>query len=478
MTCEIAPAYALAHCAPTYFDTLPSDVDRLVAAFDLDAWLRPEQRIPEEGCCSFGVCGGRGFGKSVMLAHGLNSRVERGSCRKPALMGPNEDRVFEVQVKFLVDLSPPWFRAEPYRGGVRWPNGVVAEAFTPEAPDAPRSGNFDLSWLCEIVAWPRSTRREAYDNITTATRVGQHPLVLWDTTSKGKNEVIQQLLDDNKRDPQMHRILYGLTFDNPLLSKPYLRALVSKYVVGSRKYQEEIEGKIFTESTGALWRQSWLDDHRVRDVPADLANTILAYDPSLSAGPEADEAGLIVVSSTRNGELYVRDDLSGRQTPEACANAIVDRCERDAAGFVYERNHCGDMPRDLVKVIAARKRITVQELTREEAQRPFPRRRQGVIYVKTVTSARAKEDRAEAPAALYQEGRVHHVGRFDLLELEQTTWEPGAKSPNRLDALVIGVAELAGIKIADRARPKGGNAIAGAAAAMAALRVQPGRVGL
>jgi phage terminase large subunit-like protein len=40
--------------------------------------------------------------------------------------------------------------------------------------------------------------------------------------------------------------------------------------------------------------------------------------------------------------------------------------------------------------------------------------------------------------------RVHHVGTLGELEAEQTSWEPdaGGKSPNRIDALTHGIAEL------------------------------------
>jgi phage terminase large subunit-like protein len=44
---------------------------------------------------------------------------------------------------------------------------------------------------------------------------------------------------------------------------------------------------------------------------------------------------------------------------------------------------------------------------------------------------------------LYQQNKVHHVGTFPQLEDELCSWIPGAESPNRLDALVWIVTELA-----------------------------------
>ena len=43
---------------------------------------------------------------------------------------------------------------------------------------------------------------------------------------------------------------------------------------------------------------------------------------------------------------------------------------------------------------------------------------------------------------MYEKGVVHHVGEFVNLEEEMTTWVPGDKSPNRVDALVWGITEL------------------------------------
>jgi hypothetical protein len=36
----------------------------------------------------------------------------------------------------------------------------------------------------------------------------------------------------------------------------------------------------------------------------------------------------------------------------------------------------------------------------------------------------------------YQNGMVHHAGRFPILEGQMTTWQEGQDSPDRLDAAV------------------------------------------
>ena len=60
-------------------------------------------------------------------------------------------------------------------------------------------------------------------------------------------------------------------------------------------------------------------------------------------------------------------------------------------------------------------------------------------------ASRGKLIRAEPVAALYERGLVHHVGRLPELEDElcRYTGDAREKSPDRLDALVWALTELA-----------------------------------
>jgi len=62
----------------------------------------------------------------------------------------------------------------------------------------------------------------------------------------------------------------------------------------------------------------------------------------------------------------------------------------------------------------------------------------------TPFSARApgKVARAEPVAALYKQGRVHHVGTFSDLEGQCCMYTPGESSPDRMDALVWALTDL------------------------------------
>jgi len=474
----IAIAEALAHACPDLLEILPRE-ELVAALFDTDLWLRPAQRVPLTRFGSFGIIAGRGWGKTHGIAFEINRRVEAGEASAIGLMAPTDDRTRDVQVAALVEHSKPWFRATEYRGGVRWPNGVIAEPHTAEKAGRTRSSNFDLAWLTELCDWQHTTRREAFDNITTACRVGRNPTYFWDTTSKGKNEVIQFLLAQHAANPEWHILRRGAMFENPHLTTEYLATEVRKYGIGTRRYDEEVRGLAFNESAGALWKQQWLDDHRVAEAPPerDIELKLHAWDPALSDSPDADEQGSTSACRTRDGHVYILADHSTRETPSVVAERIVLDCkDRGFSGAVLERNHAGNMPRDLITLHAKNHAMKVEVLPREDAA--FPRRKQGVIYIREYMTADTKQTRATAPAAAYSRGVVHHVGRLTALELEQTTWEPcSRRSPNRLDAGAYAVAEL--LEVAIRNKKDNAGAVTGAAKLQDMItRRKGGRLGL
>jgi len=452
---EIFPGLALAHLDPDFLNTLTT-AELAVLPYMYDVWLRPEQRVPRHDWRSLGYICGRGFGKSMAVAVEINRRVHAGETKSLALQAPNEDRVEEVQIDFLIDTSPPWFRAQKYNGSIIWPNGVQAEVFTPEAPGRSRSGNFDLSWLCEIVDWQETTRLEAFQNLTTATRIGRAQYI-WDTTSKGKNDVIQHLLAMNKLDPRAYPIVRGTTFDNPLLEQKYLQDQAALYT--GRQLEEELLGRTYDEAAGALWQQEWINRNRV-DAPAvNPELRLVAIDPGLSANASSDECGM-VVGSRRRGDQHsvIEEDLTARMAPEEWGDlAVAQHIEKNAAGCVVERNHLGDNATFVIRSRAKERKINGQSIAVHVLPndgKPFPSFTPGRIYVREVVAASSKTTRAGAPAAETEANRVHVVGTLPKLELQWTTFVPGTrKSPNNYDASVYLILELQGLAEAPKKPP-------------------------
>lgn len=445
MTARVAAAQVVLRDAALLESLTPEA--RLVFPYLLAVWLRPDQRLPTHEFRYCTIIAGRGWGKSHVIASEINRRVMAGEASNIALMASNEDRADEIQVQFLIDTSPPWFKAERYAGGVRWPNGARALVFSPLAPEVPRGGNFDLTWLCEIVAWPATTRKDAFDNITTATRTGRAQVFI-DTTSKGRNEVTKNLVELNREDPTTYPRISGSMFDNFMLPDAYLKAELKKYPPGRRR-QEEIDGAVFEESEGACWEQKWIDDSRVPAPPPVFDVEIVTCDPGLSTYETSDATGMMR-GGQRGQDTYVTRDLSKKCTPEEWGDILVDQCMTGCAGIVIERNRGGDLLianiRARASARAERDGTTINVHEVPDDGKPFPRHVAGVIYVRQIKTQDTKETRAYAPASHTEAGRVHIVGQMKELEDEMTTWVPGAsRSPNRLDAAVYLVLELSGL---------------------------------
>ena len=466
----ICPALLLTAADPGWLTTLgPEQLTLLPWVFDL--WLRPEQIIPTHAWGTCGLTGGRGFGKSLTVARWINARVMAGVETHVALMAPTEPRVEQVQIKALIEYAEPWQRPKPFgKLGLRWPNGVEAQGFTPEAPGRTRSENISLSWLTEIVDWRPGTREEAFGNIYTATRVGE-ARTIWDSTAKGRNEVRAKLEDWHKEDPHRHVILPGTMFDNPLLSTQYMRGQWLSYA-GVRR-DEELCGASFRESAGALWKQAHFDKTRVDAAPT-LDWICVAIDPATSTHESADETGLMIGGRSRDGHAYATEDLSGMHSPGEWANLAIDHADPRKSGprrgrIVLERKHLGDAASELVKSHAEARGLRVRVLSKDEPWPPFDR---GWLFIREYNTNLSKGTRAEGPAAETELGRVHLVDpeypdkpRFADLETECTTYVPGMtkRSPNRLDAFAYLILELRELKL--------DSAPDGAAAAAAALEL-------
>lgn len=169
---------------------------------------------------------------------------------------------------------------------------------------------------------------------------------------------------------------------------------------------------------GGLFQWDDIDTHRTKQPPS-LTRIVVAVDPSGSSS--GDEVGIVVAGLGVDGHGYVLSDKSLQASPKQWANAVVSAYNTfQGDRVVGERNYGGDMIESTLRSIEGGKSL------------PY----------KDVVATRGKELRAEPISALYEQGLVHHVGEFAMLEDEMTTWKPGGKSPNRLDALVWALTEL------------------------------------
>jgi phage terminase large subunit-like protein len=135
-----------------------------------------------------------------------------------------------------------------------------------------------------------------------------------------------------------------------------------------------------------------IDTARVREAP-DLSRVIVAVDPAASNEEHSDETGIVGVGAGIGPdgftEGYVLADRSLKGSPEEWAKAAVKLYrELDADRIVAEKNQGGEMVASVIKAVDRTVPITL------------------------VHASRGKYVRAEPISALYEQGRVHHVGRL------------------------------------------------------------------
>ena len=393
--------------------------------FPHDDWefphARADQRPPKwsEDWLTWLLSGGRGSGKTRTgseVTHRVTKFVQRIILIAPT--GPDLRETMVEGESGLLATAPPDNRPEwePSKKKLTWPNGAIGQGFSAEEPDRLRGPQSGFVWADEPAHWPLA--KEVWDNMLFGLRLGRNPKVVATTTPK-PTDWMKALLADPLT--VVTRVSSYANLHN--LAETYKRTVLDRFE-GTRLGKQELHGEMLEDVEGALW--TWDMFEWAEEAPA-LQRVVVSVDPAGTANKRSDLTGIVVVGIGFDKDLYVLADLSGRFTPDQWGRTVwtaVDDYSADA--IVYEKNYGGEMVATVLDHTAP-KRIRARLIP--------------------VTSRRGKSIRAEPIVALYERKRVHHVGqRGDLakLEDEQTTWVPGdGDSPNRVDALVHGVTELA-----------------------------------
>ncbi len=292
-------------------------------------------------------------------------------------------------------------------------NGSRIKLFSADQPERLRGPQHHRVWCDELGCWPD---RDAFDQMWFGLRLGHDPRVIITTTPRN-TDVIRDLFKRKTHD--MH-LTKGRTMDNAAhLSPRVLEALTDRYA-GTRLGRQELDAELLEDTDGAFWKRETIDAHRVQNYP-DLKRVIVAIDPALSSGEDSDETGIVVAGRGTDELLYVLEDWSGRFTPEVWAQRAA-QCYHNlnAQMIVAEVNAGGELVERMLRQIAPH------------------------IVFKPVRAMRGKAERAMPIAALYEQGRVKHVGSLALLEDQMCrfTGNGAGKSPDRVDALVWALTEL------------------------------------
>ena len=384
-----------------------------------EAWARPSQLPPPGDWRVWLILAGRGWGKTRTGAEWVRAQVKAG-VKRIALISETAQDARDVMIEGpsgIMAVHPPDERPRyiPSQRRLTWPNGAVATVYYAVKPDQLRGPQFDAAWLDEFAKWRYA--QAAWDQLQFGLRLGSRPRVLVTTTPRP----IAALTDLVARPDTV--VTRGATDDNAANLAPGFVAYIRDRYGGTRLGRQEIMGEILGDLPGALWSHGVIDSYRRSAPPDDLRRVVVAVDPAVSSGDGADEHGIIVAGITEAGEGVVLDDVSLRGSPLDWARAAVGAAKRhDADAIVAEVNQGGDMVEQTIRGVDA------------------------MLRVIKVRATRGKHVRAEPVAALYEQGKVAHVGYFDDLEQQMLQMTSGGYlgkgSPDRLDALVWALTEL------------------------------------
>lgn len=401
---------------------------------------RPAQMPPDGDWQTWLLRAGRGFGKTRSGAEWIvhEALTVPGSYAVAApTFSDGRDICIEGESGVRAVLARrhhgcTWNRS---LGEVRLDNGSRLKVGSADEPDRFRGWNFAGAWCDELAAWRRP---DAFTQIRLATRLGRARIVV--TTTPRPTKLIRDLIE-----APTTRIASGSTFDNAEnLTQAALDELRRKYE-GTRIGRQELYGELLLDTPGALWSPAMIEAARI-DVPTieavgvdvppgspppprvapsppgGVQRVVVAIDPAVTAGEDSDSTGIIAAALGSDGLFYVLADRTCRKSPEGWANDAVDLYEEVAGDrIVAEVNNGGDLVSTVLRAVDPS------------------------VPVRQVTASRGKRMRAEPVAALYEQGRVRHVGTFPELEDQMITWTPEASgSPDRLDALVWAISDLAG----------------------------------
>lgn len=398
-----------------------------------------------------------------------------GDARSACVDGPSGLLAMNPAIK--VKKTPDYY--------LMWPNGSRADLFGAHSEDDVErlraGGNRHLVWAEELAAW--RYLEEAWDQMEFGLRLGSHPHVVASTTPKNRPK-IHQIVKDPKT-----IITRGTTLDNPHLHQSARERLLQRYR-GTTLGKQELYGELLEDISGALWsfdmidRARWVPDindpfsplaplhgpnrplhiEDVENLPfppslpqvspdpiqylldeLDTHSVITAVDPATTSNKDSDHTGILTVAAIQNPcpihsrrLMYRPENMPKKPNNSTCFLVLQD-------------NTLKGSPDEWSKAaIRAYNTFRADKIVAEvnnggDLVAMALRQRDPDISYKTVRATRGKSLRAEPIAALYEQGRVHHLGYFPKMEDQMVVWDPTIKqkaSPDRLDALVWALTEL------------------------------------
>lgn len=429
------------------------DDDTLAQAARGAWWFtsRPDQMAPGGEWDLWLLLAGRGFGKSRSIYEWLVERILKypldraGSPTEHLVVAPSIADCQNISISGPSGLLTILRREEvPYRY-IKSPRPLILVGeqeskihfVGADKGDIGRGYNLfsvAMDELCKFV--------HAYDiwygGLLPALRAdveGDHPRTVVATTPKPMPLIMEWVKQHRGGESRIH-LTRGSTFDNASnLSSNALEQLRKRYE-GTNLGQQELEGVLLESLDGPLFSWIHIEDNRVEPpIFVGSEHKTVGIDPCLTGGEDGDLMGVVVVFRAADDHMYVEADESVKLAGGAAAKHIWHTFARYGADdVVIEDNLAKQWLRKVME-------DTYDDMVRDGIFPQF-----STAPIKTVHSNHGKKLRAEPVSLRYEQGRVHHIGKFQELEEEMLSFDPlsSRSSPDRLDALVHACRHLMG----------------------------------
>jgi phage terminase large subunit-like protein len=418
---EVLPLQAKETVRPAGDDPFAEILKFPQVSLDWDILGRADQKPPAGDWRTWLILGGRGSGKTRAGAEWVHTLASAGSRSdiRIALVAETLGDAREVMIDGVSGIARIARHNRPdfeiSRRRLVWPNGAMAQIFSSEDPESLRGPQFHYAWCDELAKWRHA--QETWDMLQFGLRLGSAPRQLVTTTPRPIPLVKGLLADAGTRLTRLNT-----RSNNANLAPGFIQALSARYG-GTRLGRQELDGELIEDREDALWKRDAVAAITLRAAGSALRRIVVAVDPPAGAG-SGSCCGIVVAGLDAAGRAVVLADCSVEgASPATWAAAVVRAYRRfDADRIVAEVNQGGDMVTAMLRSIDAN------------------------LAVSTVRATRGKFLRAEPVAALYEQGKVAHAGRFSALEDQMCDFGPdglsSGRSPDRLDALVWALTAL------------------------------------
>jgi phage terminase large subunit-like protein len=420
-------------------------------AYDWQFWGREDQLEPPPigpsgtPWLTWLILAGRGFGKTRTGAETIRkwatgkTPLAPGQCSRIAIVAETSADARDVLVEGesgILSCHPKDFRPryEPSKRRLTWPNGAVATTYNATEPDQLRGPQHDAGWCDELAKWAYA--EDTWDQLQFGMRLGDRPRKIITTTPR-PIPVLKRILA-----LPTTVVTKGSTFDNIAnLADSFITEITARYQ-GTRLGRQELEAELLDDTPGALWTRQLIEQANqmrvdMRGIVPALQRVVVAVDPSGARDindENADSQGIVIAGKGVDGRAYVLSDWTCKLSPHGWGSRAVQAYRHFAADrIVAERNFGAAMVEHTIRTVDLR------------------------VPYREVTASRGKVIRAEPVAALYEQGRVVHLGDptldkpgvgTGLESLEDQMCQlthhgfMGEGSPDRVDALVWALTDL------------------------------------